>query len=153
MASLRLHRGGRAGEYPVGDTSLFLVRRGAKWVLGYELPPWCVHHDSNYSWREKLTGCSFSTLREARDYLEALFAIEEPPRSTVLPSYRLRPAGPGKYEGVFQTGISFTVRRRDDGQWSVSWENCDGESVAVGLWDARRVLGRKEAFLMAEGEA
>lgn len=147
MASLRLHHGGLPGEYQVGDTSLLVMRIGAKWIFGYELP--LQREDF---WREKLAGCSFMTLREARDYLEALFAIEEPPRSMVLPLSRLRPVAPGEYEGVLRTGIPFSVRRRDDRQWSVSWDNCDGESVAISLWDVRRVLGREEAFLMAEGE-
>lgn len=132
-----LHSDGR--QYWVGDTMFSISRMSCsnRWRIhfsGEKTRQWvgdvCPH----------LADLRLTTLREAREYLEALFEVTPPPMEPVLPLNRLRPAGPGRYLATVSGERIEILRIESEGKrhWAISGR----EGRLLSLWEVRYLLGR-----------
>lgn len=127
MERLTLHRTLVNGWYQLGNTNLILIKEDdGRWHIDAVAGAlkWYDQHP-------ELRSTSFSTRREAMDYLEALLAHDP------LPGPRRKLPRPRRTEdGSYRFG-RWTIRRHSDGRrWAIF--NCDGveSAVAVSLHDA-----------------
>lgn len=140
MDEIVLHSDGN--RYWAGDTMFSISRYGrfgqmSRWVIRF-------FGEATRQWVEDvcpdLVGLHFATLREAREYLQALFEVAPPPMEPVLPVNRLRRAGPGRYLATV-TGREVEILRTEN-RGKKYWVVCGEEGLFHSLWEIRYLLGR-----------
>lgn len=104
----------------VGDTGL-IVRfdESGCWHIYYT--KWYEPSESDWWTRnQQISELKFNSLRAAREYLEALFAVDPPPRKQHLTrsDLKMERKGPGLYEALTPKGCRYTVRGRR-GEWNI----------------------------------
>lgn len=145
---IAVHRTGVSGYYWIGNTGMLFARRSypTRWQILSELPESSEWYEE-YLYEE--TATSFPTLREACEFLQALFTLCPPPEVEVLAESQLDASA-----GVIH-GNDRDYRLLNNGgsglnRWVVF---CDEEVIAVSpsLWDVRRQVARHERSASLRG--
>lgn len=123
MSKLTLHRLPSnlygVGMYLAGDSPLVVRSEAGYWHI--QDTKW--YKPSGRDWwtrNQQIAELKFSTLRDAREYLEALFAVDPPPQREHLTrsGLKMEKKGPGLYEAVTPSGRRYTVRGKR-GSWYI----------------------------------
>lgn len=127
----------------MGETGLGLARARGRWTV-YPADTRLNHLD----WMRRNRGLllqSFARLCDARDFLEALFAVDPPPCQELFG--QMRRIGPGEYRLTTSRGIRFRIHRaKGSSYWSVKREDNGQAPFDWGhgtLWQVQQALARE----------
>lgn len=157
MSELVLHRVSSPafrGSYSVSDLPLTIQRirpRGWWWVT--------AHLSVDHPWVQRnpgLLNTRFPTLRECRQALDAILAVDPLDHKRSLISGPTRRVAPGRYRFKLNSGREGEAYRHPNGTWQVrvktpsGWKN--GQLAYESLWRARATSHLDDVWLPSDLE-